>query len=82
MEVIGINTNVNPYRLGTKEHPIHLLVRHDSFSFSNKPEVTYNDLQKWFTDNPDGAVERIVWHCKDGSKFTDITLDFQGLLTI
>ena len=69
MEVIGTNINGNPYRLGTKEHPIHLLVRHGSISFSNKPEVTYNDLQKWFTDNPDGAVEGIVWHCKDGSMF-------------
>ena len=69
LELIGTNVNGNPYKLGSKQHPLHLLARHGSIRFKNRPPILYNELKKWFEDTQDGSVEGIVWHCANGTLF-------------
>eukprot|EP00996_Jenningsia_fusiforme_P002255 NODE_3091_length_1052_cov_24.282154_g2839_i0.p1 GENE.NODE_3091_length_1052_cov_24.282154_g2839_i0~~NODE_3091_length_1052_cov_24.282154_g2839_i0.p1 ORF type:complete len:293 (+),score=54.45 NODE_3091_length_1052_cov_24.282154_g2839_i0:96-881(+) len=62
-ELIGSKVQSNPYRLpGTA----HLLVRHGSLAFAEKPPTTLAELVKWFENDPNGAVEGIVWHSPHG----------------
>nr|XP_033808476.1 uncharacterized protein C12orf29 homolog isoform X1 [Geotrypetes seraphini] len=67
LELIGTNINANPYGLGSKKHPVHLLVAHGAFQIKNQPHLKYNDLVLWFESSQRGKVEGIVWHCDDGS---------------
>ena len=69
VELIGTNVNGNPYKLGNKEHPVHLLVRHGSIPFLNQPPLIYDELKSWFENDPEGSVEGIVWHCQNGKLF-------------
>jgi len=67
LELIGTNVNGNPYRLGSRQHPVHFLVRHGILPIVDDlrtPEL----LMDWF-GTAAGAVEGIVWHCADGSLF-------------
>ncbi|XP_072257325.1 RNA ligase 1 isoform X2 [Pyxicephalus adspersus] len=67
LELIGTNINGNPYGIGNKKNPIHLLVPHGAFLIRNLPALNPNSLISWFNHCQEGKVEGIVWHCKDGS---------------
>ena len=67
LELIGTNVNANPYRLGSRQHPVHFLVRHGILDIVDEPRCP-ESLVDWF-DTPAGAVEGIVWHCADESLF-------------
>ncbi|MBZ3878820.1 hypothetical protein SUZIE_149850 [Sciurus carolinensis] len=66
LELIGTNINGNPYGLGNKKHPLHLLVPHGAFQIKNLPTLKHNDLLSWFEGCREGKIEGIVWHCHDG----------------
>ncbi|XP_066175343.1 RNA ligase 1 isoform X3 [Sylvia atricapilla] len=66
LELIGTNINANPYGLGSKKHPVHLLVPHGAFEIKNPPALKQNDILSWFESCREGKVEGIVWHCHDG----------------
>jgi len=67
MELIGTNINANPYHIGSKQHPLHFLVRHGIVPITDDLR-TPESLVDWF-DTSAGAVEGIVWHCADGRLF-------------
>ncbi|XP_046889737.1 uncharacterized protein C12orf29 homolog [Hypomesus transpacificus] len=67
LELIGTNVNGNPYGMGSKKQPVHVLVAHGSMHFRNPPPVDYQQLCSWFQDSPEGGVEGIVWHCNNGT---------------
>ncbi|XP_064898181.1 RNA ligase 1 isoform X2 [Columba livia] len=66
LELIGTNINANPYGLGSKKQPVHLLVPHGAFELKNPPALKQNDILSWFEGCSEGKVEGIVWHCHDG----------------
>ncbi|XP_054844859.1 uncharacterized protein C12orf29 homolog isoform X1 [Eublepharis macularius] len=66
LELIGTNVNANPYGLGNKKHPAHLLVPHGAFKIKTPPALNHNDLLSWFNGCKEGKIEGIVWHCSDG----------------
>ncbi|XP_023365080.1 uncharacterized protein C12orf29 homolog isoform X2 [Otolemur garnettii] len=66
LELIGTNINGNPYGLGSKKHPLHLLIPHGAFQITNLPTLKHNDLLSWFEGCREGQIEGIVWHCSDG----------------
>jgi len=72
-ELIGSNVNGNPYRLGCKKSPIHVLVQHGEFSVSEFPilenSLSHSNLVEWFNENTNGNLEGIVWHTVDGKMF-------------
>lgn len=68
-ELIGTFVNANPYGLGSKKFPLHLLVVHGSIKATYKGSIIRKDLISWLTTEPNGAVEGIVWHCHDGRLF-------------
>ncbi len=72
LELIGTNINANPYRLGTKQAPLHVLVRHGAITFRNHPPLDFSHLRSWFDDDKDGQVEGVVWHCDGGTKLFKI----------
>nr|XP_029523283.1 uncharacterized protein C12orf29 homolog isoform X2 [Oncorhynchus nerka] len=67
LELIGTNVNGNPYGLGSKKQPVHVLVAHGSVHIRNPPPVDYQQLCSWFQYSQEGRVEGIVWHCNDGT---------------
>lgn len=67
MELIGTNVNANPYHLGSRQRPIHFLIRHGILRISDDLQ-TPESLVDWFATEA-GAVEGIVWHCADGTLF-------------
>ncbi|XP_013931193.1 PREDICTED: uncharacterized protein C12orf29 homolog isoform X2 [Thamnophis sirtalis] len=67
LELIGTNINANPYGLGNKKHPIHLLVPHGTFKIKNAPSINHNDILAWLDGCKEGKIEGIVWHCPDGN---------------
>lgn len=67
LELIGTNVNGNPYGLGSKKHPIHVLVPHGILQIRNPPPVEFQQLNSWFQECQEGRVEGIVWHCNDGT---------------
>ncbi|KAG8439536.1 hypothetical protein GDO86_005658 [Hymenochirus boettgeri] len=67
VELIGTNINGNPYGIGSKKHPIHLLIPHGIFHIKDLPLIQHNSLVSWFGGCPEGKVEGIVWHCRNGS---------------
>ncbi len=69
LELIGTHVNGNPYRLGSKQQPIHCLVRHGSIPFTTPPPLNFDSLRTWFDKHVEGRVEGIVWHCSDGSLY-------------
>lgn len=68
MELIGTHVNANPYRLGSKSKPLHLLVRHGIIPVENLSCRNFDDFRVWF-QGPDGGVEGIVWHFEDGDMY-------------
>uniref|UniRef100_A0A2K5SBK5 RNA ligase 1 n=1 Tax=Cebus imitator TaxID=2715852 RepID=A0A2K5SBK5_CEBIM len=66
LELIGTNINGNPYGLGSKKHPLHLLIPHGAFQIRNLPSLKHNHLLSWFEGCKGGKIEGIVWHCSDG----------------
>lgn len=66
LELIGTNINGNPYGLGSKKHPLHLLIPHGAFQIRNLPTLKHSDLLSWFDGCREGKIEGIVWHCNDG----------------
>ena len=69
LELIGTSINANPYEIGSKQHPLHVLVRHGAITFDKPPPLLHCDLKPWFENCPEGLVEGIVWHCHDGQLF-------------
>ncbi|KAL7982556.1 hypothetical protein Chor_010154 [Crotalus horridus] len=67
LELIGTNINANPYGLGNKKHPVHLLVLHGTFKIKNAPSINRNDILTWLDGCKEGKIEGIVWHCRDGN---------------
>ncbi|KAM3869897.1 RNA ligase 1 [Diretmus argenteus] len=67
LELIGTNVNGNPYGMGSKKHPVHVLVSHGSVRIRNPTPVDFQQLSSWFQESPEGRVEGIVWHCNDGT---------------
>lgn len=67
LELIGTNVNGNPYGLGSKKQPLHLLVSHGSFGVRNPPPVDFHQISSWLREGPGGRVEGLVWHCSDGT---------------
>jgi len=68
LELIGTHINGNPYMLGSKVCPLHILVRHGSVHLSPSPPLCYPDLQIWMKGDF-GRMEGVVWHCQNGSMF-------------
>ncbi|KAK2498503.1 hypothetical protein MC885_011463, partial [Smutsia gigantea] len=66
LELVGTNVNGNPYGLGSKKHPLHLLIPHGVFQIRNLPSLKHSDLLSWFEGCKEGKIEGIVWHCNDG----------------
>ncbi|KAG6930024.1 hypothetical protein G0U57_004406, partial [Chelydra serpentina] len=52
--------------LGSKKHPVHLLVPHGAFEIKNPPMLKHSDILSWFESCREGKIEGIVWHCNDG----------------
>ncbi|XP_064634800.1 RNA ligase 1-like [Lineus longissimus] len=69
LELIGTNINGNPYGLGCKQHPLHLLVVHGSIHCHSPPKPDHKSIMDWFSSCSEGRIEGIVWHCKDGQLF-------------
>lgn len=68
MELIGTNINGNPYKLGSKDKPIHLFVPHGEIGFQFKPPISMTELGEWF-ETAEGQVEGIVWQMDNGEMF-------------
>ncbi|ESO97528.1 hypothetical protein LOTGIDRAFT_181525 [Lottia gigantea] len=68
-ELIGTMINGNPYKLGTKQFPVHLLVVHGSLRLEGLPQLDRRELEEWFQCNENGKIEGIVWHCLSGSLY-------------
>ena len=67
LELIGTNVNANPYNLGTKQRPVHLLTRHGIIGFKHTvPPLMFSELKRWFEEEIEGRVEGVVWHCGNG----------------
>ncbi|XP_051545921.1 uncharacterized protein C12orf29 homolog isoform X2 [Myxocyprinus asiaticus] len=67
LELIGTNVNGNPYGLGSKKYPVHVLVPHGILQIQNPPQLEYHQLYSWFQECSEGRLEGIVWHCNDGT---------------
>jgi len=67
MELVGTNVNANPYKIGSRNSPIHFLTRHGVIQFTDF-NPSPDDFINWFSKE-DGQVEGIVWHCKNGQMF-------------
>ncbi|XP_051975915.1 uncharacterized protein C12orf29 homolog [Xyrauchen texanus] len=67
LELIGTNVNGNPYGLGSKKYPVHVLVPHGILQIQNPPQLEYHQLYSWFQESSEGQLEGIVWHCNDGT---------------
>ena len=67
MELIGTNINANPYRLGSKKQPCHLLIKHGSIPVETVP-VDHKSFTEWF-QQAEGQVEGVVWYCQNGQMY-------------
>ena len=72
-ELIGTHVNGNPYKLGCKKSPIHVLVQHGEFTIDSFPGIengfSHSKLETWFNEERDGHLEGVVWHADDGRMF-------------
>jgi len=72
-ELIGTHVNGNPYKLGCKKNPIHLLVQHGEFLVDSFPimenDTSHTKLETWFMEEKSGHLEGLVWHANDGQMF-------------
>jgi len=63
-ELIGTNVNANPYGLGSKKAPVHLLIQHGEIPITISDKLhTYSqqELNDWFASE-NGQSEGIIWH--------------------
>ncbi|XP_032893909.1 uncharacterized protein C12orf29 homolog isoform X3 [Amblyraja radiata] len=67
LELVGTHINGNPYGLGSKKRPLHLLVCHGSLPIENPPRLELMDMAAWFKESETARVEGIVWHCAAGT---------------
>ncbi|XP_055506577.1 uncharacterized protein C12orf29 homolog isoform X2 [Leucoraja erinacea] len=67
LELVGTHINGNPYGLGSKKRPLHLLVCHGSLPIENPPPLELMDMAAWFKESETARVEGIVWHCAAGT---------------
>eukprot|EP00667_Euglena_gracilis_P016274 EG_transcript_17005 len=65
LELIGPKVQGNLYGLPSAP-PRHCLVRHGGLRFARPPPITLPELRQWFEEDPEGAVEGIVWHSEAG----------------
>ncbi|XP_076471287.1 RNA ligase 1-like [Babylonia areolata] len=78
-ELIGTNINGNPYGVGNKRTPLHLLVVHGSLPVTCPSPAQSGALHRWLskeeeeeepeTDSDSNKVEGVVWHCPSGALF-------------
>ncbi|KAK3594123.1 hypothetical protein CHS0354_040897 [Potamilus streckersoni] len=68
-ELIGTNINANPYGIGSKKCPIHLLVVHGAIMVSEPPAVDGQVIREWFKTSKFAAIEGLVWHCRNKKLF-------------
>lgn len=66
-ELIGTHVNANPYGIGNKQTPIHLLVVHGSVRAEVPRGLQLEEMKAWLEDK--GKVEGVVWHCGCGSLY-------------
>ncbi|XP_046364856.2 uncharacterized protein C12orf29 homolog [Haliotis rufescens] len=69
VELIGTNINGNPYKIGNRQKPLHLLVVHGSMTLNCPRPPTRDNLTQWLMESDEGLVEGIVWHCETGALF-------------
>ena len=72
LELIGTNINGNPYHLGTKKNPFHVLIEHGSILVKSLPsDITYDGLKHWFANQTtnENKIEGLVWHCLNGQLY-------------
>nr|CAB3226513.1 uncharacterized protein C12orf29 homolog [Phallusia mammillata] len=74
LELIGTNINGNPYGLGSKTCPMHLLSVHGDIKAEHVPmPLEHEHIFEWFQNKHKrgscGNVEGIVWHCKDNTMY-------------
>lgn len=69
LELIGTMINGDPYGLGDKQHPLHCLVIHGSVLATTVPKLDFQELKQWFSTQPEGRAEGLVWHCENGQLF-------------
>ncbi|XP_077994905.1 RNA ligase 1-like [Glandiceps talaboti] len=69
LELIGSNINANPYGLGCKKNPVHILVPHGAIKVKSPQPLNYDDLKNWLENSDEGKMEGIVWHCRNGELF-------------
>jgi len=66
-ELIGTNINANPYGLGSRAAPLHLLTPHGDLSTVTPDPSDLESLTSWLTsDSPSAQIEGVVWHCANG----------------
>lgn len=68
-ELIGTHINANPYGIGNKATPIHLLVVHGSIKANLPSELHLDEVRTWFEGTDGGRMEGVVWHCSSGSLY-------------
>ncbi|XP_050409791.2 uncharacterized protein C12orf29 homolog [Patella vulgata] len=68
-ELIGTMVNGNPYGIGSKQCPVHILVIHGSIPIYNLPSITRSNIQEWFLNNDNSKLEGIVWHFPTGQLY-------------
>ncbi|KAI8491146.1 hypothetical protein Bbelb_311870 [Branchiostoma belcheri] len=61
LELVGTNVNANPYGLGGKKRPIHLLVPHGVLKFDTPPPFDHEELAEWFS-TPAGQLFKLHRH--------------------
>ncbi|KAH9500561.1 hypothetical protein Btru_072281 [Bulinus truncatus] len=69
-ELIGTNINGNPYNLGTKRCPVHILVPHGNITVECPTPSDFDCLFQWFESGSlESLIEGIVWHCDNGALY-------------
>ncbi|XP_060068287.1 RNA ligase 1-like [Ylistrum balloti] len=68
-ELIGTHVNGNPYGIGNKATPLHLMVLHGSIKATVPCGLHLEEVRAWLEGNNSGRMEGVVWHCESGSLY-------------
>ncbi|XP_033752428.1 uncharacterized protein C12orf29 homolog [Pecten maximus] len=68
-ELIGTHINANPYGIGNKATPLHLMVLHGSIRAKVPAGLHLDEVRSWFEGTDSGRMEGVVWHCESGSLY-------------
>eukprot|EP00916_Digyalum_oweni_P017905 GHVL01029585.1.p1 GENE.GHVL01029585.1~~GHVL01029585.1.p1 ORF type:complete len:166 (+),score=13.24 GHVL01029585.1:1144-1641(+) len=72
-ELIGTSINGNPYGLGNKQQPLHVLVVHGSLPVTCPSPLNGEAMHQWFEEeepeSSNNRVEGVVWHCPSGALY-------------